>query len=53
MQSKFKDGLYRLTQLSSAAVILSLTLAPQDSISRILLVACTLGLVAMALENAS
>lgn len=51
MQSKFKDGLYRLTQLSSAAVILSLTLAPQDSISRILLVACALGLAAMALEQ--
>lgn len=49
MESKFKDGLYRLTQLSAAAMLLMLTLAPQDSASRILLVACALGLAVAAL----
>lgn len=49
MESKFKDGLYRLTQLSTAAVMLILTLAPQDSVSRILLMSCALGLAASAL----
>lgn len=49
MERKFKDGLYRLTQLSTAAVMLILTLTPQDSVSRILLMACALGLAASAL----
>lgn len=49
MERKFKDGLYRLTQLSTAAMMLILTLAPQASVSRILLMVCALGLAASAL----
>ncbi|SDL76283.1 hypothetical protein SAMN05661010_02471 [Modicisalibacter muralis] len=51
MESKFKDGLYRLTQLSTAAVMLILTLTPQDGVSRLLLAACAFGLAASALSR--
>lgn len=49
MESKFKDGLYRLTQLATATVIVALALLPQESASRLLLGLCALGLVAAAL----
>lgn len=49
MESKFKEGLYRLTLLFAALLILALAVAPQDTLSRIVLTASGLALGATAL----
>nr|WP_299242742.1 hypothetical protein [uncultured Halomonas sp.] len=49
MKSNFKDGLYRLTLLFAATVLLVLAATPQDSASRALLSVIGLGLCIVAL----
>jgi hypothetical protein len=44
MESKFKEGLYRLTLLLMATAILLLALTPQDTPSRVILMLCGLGI---------
>ncbi len=45
MESKFKSGFYRLTQLSTAVVVLALMLTLPGGFSRVLLGLCALGLI--------
>lgn len=51
MESKFKDGLYRLTLLFAATTLLLLATTPQDSVSRVILSIAGLGLGLAALER--
>lgn len=49
MESKFKERLYRLALLFTAALALAMAMAPQDSASRVALISCALGLGIAAL----
>ncbi|WP_048307233.1 hypothetical protein [Halomonas sp. PR-M31] len=51
MESKFKNGLYRLTLLFAATTLLLLATTPQDSVSRVLLSVIGIGLGLVALER--
>nr|WP_298415484.1 hypothetical protein [uncultured Halomonas sp.] len=51
MESKFKNGLYRLTLLFAATTLLLLATTHQDSVSRVLLSVIGLGLGLAALEH--